>query len=191
MRLLGRRRAPLLLGSGGLLLILLAFWLALDSIQSPSTSQPACSPSSRVSYPAPELALQDLSGRPVRLEALRGKVVLVNLWATWCPPCRREMPALQQVYQRYRQEGFAVVAINIGESVEQVQSFVRQQGLEFAVWSDPHEASLRAFKTISLPSSFAIDRQGNVRHVWFGALCADSLQRAIVALLSDQEVNTP
>jgi peroxiredoxin len=101
------------------------------------------------------------------------------------------MPVLQATYDQFRQGGFQVVAINIGEPLQQVEAFIRQGGLTFAVWSDPTEESLRAFKTISLPSSFVLDRHGIVRHVWFGEVCADSLQGEIAALLISDEVTSP
>ncbi len=140
-----------------------------------------------VQFEAPALALTDLSGNEQRLSDFRGKVVLVNLWATWCPPCKAEMPILQSFYEAHRQEGLAVVAIEDGDPKSDVVAFVQQLGLTFSVWLDPtYQATDHAFKTKNLPSSYVIDRAGTVRLEWFGAISEANLQKYLIPLMKEQ-----
>ncbi len=139
-----------------------------------------------VRFDAPELTLNDLNGVPHSLSDYRGRIVLVNLWATWCPPCAAEMPSLQQFYEQHRQEGFVVVAVEDGDPTAQVAAFVDRYHLTFPVWIDPtYEATSRAFKTPSLPSSFVIDRGGTVRLMWLGAISAVNLEKYLTPLIKE------
>lgn len=140
-----------------------------------------------VSYPAPELALTSLDGQPVDLRDYRGQVVLVNLWATWCPPCKQEMPDLQRFYENHHEEGFVIIAINDGEPADLVHPFVAEYGLTFPIWLDEAGVSERILKTINLPSSYVIDRQGTVRLAWKGAIRYNVLEKYITPLLREQE----
>jgi thiol-disulfide isomerase/thioredoxin len=135
------------------------------------------------SYPAPELSLTDLQGQAVSLADTRGRVVLVNNWATWCPPCKIEMPELQAYYQAHAADGFLVVAIESGEPAEVVEDFVQAFGLTFPVWLDPHGAALEAFANFNLPSSYVVDREGNVRMFWTGAIDAQTLEQYVTPFL--------
>src|SRR5450759_1046383 len=121
-------------------------------------------------YPAPQLALTDLQGKPGTLDEYHGQVILINNWATWCPPCKIEMPELQAYYTAHAAEGFVVVAIESGEPVDEVASFVQEYGMTFPVWLDPHSTTLETFKNWNLPSSYVIDRDGMVRLAWTGGI---------------------
>jgi thiol-disulfide isomerase/thioredoxin len=182
------RRSTLVLALAGLALIVIAIiaWLALPRV---ALVTPAgdddCAPALEADGPAAELALEQLSGGQLTIQDLAGDVLLLNTWATWCPPCRKELPALEAVYRRYRQQGLIVLGVNIGESREIVERFVTRSGLTFPILLDPDEASLPAFGTISLPSSFLIDRQGNVRARWIGATCERELDEAILPVLGN------
>jgi len=137
-----------------------------------------------VSYPAPSLQLNDLTGKPASLDDYRGQVVLVNLWATWCAPCKDEMPALQAFYDRYKQAGFTVVAIDDGESFEDVSRFVSDYGLSFPIWLDPQSIATReAFRTVNLPSSFVVDRSGTIRLRWVGGIDPAALEEYVAPLI--------
>ena len=139
-----------------------------------------------VAYAAPALTLNDLGGSPHSLAEFRGQVVLVNLWATWCPPCKAEMPNLERLYEKHRQEGLVVIAINDGDPAKDVSAFVREFQLTFPVWLDPtYTATERAFKTLNLPSSFVIDRSGSVRLAWVGAISEKNLEKYIVPLIKE------
>lgn len=133
----------------------------------------------KVNFPAPELNLQDLSGASVSLEKYRGSVVLVNLWATWCPPCREEMPTLQAFYEKYKDDGFVLIAIDQEETQEIVQPFVNEFGLTFPVWLDLEYEAQRKFNTMNLPSSYVIDREGVVRLMWIGGISKRNLEKFV------------
>ena len=136
-----------------------------------------------VNYAAPQLTLTDLQGSPVSLGDTLGKVVLVNNWATWCPPCKTEMPELQTYYQTHIEQGFVVVAIESGEPAAAVSDVVRQLGLTFPVWLDPHGAALEAFRNWDLPNSYVVDRDGTVRMSWTGPVNQATLEKYVTPLL--------
>ena len=111
---------------------------------------------------APEVELSDLSGRPARLRDLRGRVVLLNFWATWCAPCREEMPALELLAQELGPQGLTVVGVNAKEPRPQVEAFVRQHGLRFPVLLDADGRAGRAYQVFALPATFVVDRRGSL-----------------------------
>jgi thiol-disulfide isomerase/thioredoxin len=133
--------------------------------------------------PAPDTPVTGLSG--VRsLADLRGKVVLVNFWATWCPYCRHEMPAMQAFYRDHRREGFEIVAYSLDEPGTDVAAFMRQQGYDFpAPMADGRISA--AFGGVSrLPTSFVIDRTGLIRHKISGQVYYGRLKELIMPLLA-------
>lgn len=138
-----------------------------------------------VDFPAPELNLSDLGDQPVSLEDYRGMVVLVNNWATWCPPCKAEMPTLQAYYEKHRKKGFTIIAIESGDPVPEVKKFVQDYGLTFPVWSDLTMKSIAAFRNPGLPSSYVIDREGTVRLAWSGAISREMLEKYVTPLLEE------
>jgi peroxiredoxin len=138
-----------------------------------------------VNYPAPELALESLAGRTESLVDYHDQVVLVNNWATWCPPCKAEMPTLAAYYNKHADEGFMIVAVEAGEPRDQVQAFADQLKLPFAVWLDPNGAALKAFNNPSLPNSYVIDRSGTVRLMWTGEITSEMLEKYVTPLLNE------
>jgi peroxiredoxin len=114
---------------------------------------------------APDFALKTLEGNTVRLSEFRGKkVVLINFWATWCPPCRLEMPTMQQIYAEYKAKGFEILAVNIEPDAQQeIRDFIKELRLTFPILLDPDMKITRKFRVIGLPVSILIDRQGIVR----------------------------
>ena len=134
---------------------------------------------------APNLPLTDLQGNPAELSMTRGKVVLMNNWATWCPPCQAEMPELQAYYQAHSRQGFLVVAIESGENAETVTSFVQQYELSFPVWLDLQSSELDALQNWDLPSSYLVDRQGIFRMRWVGPVNMETLERYVTPLLDE------
>lgn len=140
----------------------------------------------KVNYAAPELELTDTTGNLSSLANYRGQVVLVNLWATWCPPCKAEMPALESFYRKYRDEGFVIVAINDGDPTPDVLQFVKDYGLSFPVWLDPeYIATEQAFKTLNLPSSFVIDRNGTIVLSWVGGINSRTLEQHVTPIIRE------
>lgn len=117
-------------------------------------------------YAAVDFTLPDLSGTPVQLSDLRGKVVFLNLWATWCPPCRAEMPSMQALYDRLKGRDFAMVAVAEDTDAADVSAFVKELGLTFPVLLDSDNHLPARFGVTGYPETFVIDRDGQViKHV--------------------------
>lgn len=120
---------------------------------------------------APDFTARSLDGEPVSLESFRGRVVLLNIWATWCAPCVWEMPALERLYRELGSDDFVVVAVNvdaagaagIGSSSAKVRAFVRERGLTFPVLLDPEGTVQQLYQVVGLPTSLLIDRDGRIR----------------------------
>ena len=172
----------------GLGLILLAAILTVNLV-SPGASGTAVNDLStipaEVNYPAPQLSLENISGKTESLADFRDKVVLVNNWATWCPPCKAEMPTLVAFYNEHQSDGLMIIAIEAGEAKDQVQSFAEQYKMPFAVWLDPQGKSVNAFKNQNLPSSYVIDRSGIVRLMWTGEINRETLEKYVTPLLAE------
>ena len=109
---------------------------------------------------AEDFALSTPGGKTFRLSEHRGKVVFVNFWATWCPPCREEMPAMEKLWQRYRDRGLVVVAVSLDRDPLVVPPFVKEKGFSFAVALDPKMQTAHAYGVRALPASFFVDRKG-------------------------------
>jgi thiol-disulfide isomerase/thioredoxin len=114
--------------------------------------------------PAPELALKDGDGRAHSLSGLRGKVVLVNFWATWCPPCRREMPSMQRLYQRFPRGHFEILAVNAGEDDGTIFAFTGtlESAPTFPLLLDLDGRAMRQWPVKGLPTSFVVDKRGRI-----------------------------
>ena len=180
-----RRALPLLLLGLGLLLVLLSGYSIWQNLPDRTDLSAVPAP---VNFPAPELTLTDTRNVTRSLADYRGQVVLVNLWATWCPPCKEEMPALQAFHDKYTDEGFTIIAINDGDPAPDVLQFVQEYELTFPVWLDPtYIATEQAFKTLNLPSSFVIDREGTIRLMWVGGISRKMLEQHVVPLIRENQ----
>src|SRR2546426_7010077 len=126
-----------------------------------------------VGAPAPDIALKDLQGGEVKLSDLRGKIVLVNFWATWCKPCKEEMPAMQASYDKLRDKGFVVLAVNELEDTARVAEHIRTHGHTFEVVMDHNNQVANMYGVVGLPASFLIDPQGIVRERISGSLLTE------------------
>jgi cytochrome c biogenesis protein CcmG/thiol:disulfide interchange protein DsbE len=171
----------------GLLLLGFAAWVFLPKPEtSAATNKAEISAIPAVAaYKAPELSLSDLDGIPVSLTDFAGQVVLVNNWATWCPPCKAEMPTLQAYYEDHHDQGFTIVAIEAGDSREAVVDFVDKYSLTFPVWPDLEQKALDAFRNPNLPNSAVIDRHGAVRYVWTGTISRNVLEEYVTPLMEE------
>lgn len=122
----------------------------------------------RAGLPAPELKAHDLTGAPKTLADYRGKVVLLNFWATWCPPCQREMPSLERLRMKMAGRPLAIVAISSAETPEEVSAYLSKMKLGFPVLLDADSSNTRRWKVFALPTTFVLDAEGRVRHVLTG-----------------------
>ncbi len=133
----------------------------------------------------PSLTLKNLQGQDVNLNDYRGKVVLVNNFAVWCPPCRAEMPELEAYYQENKAQGFEIVAIEAGQPLETVKQFVEGYNLSFAVLLDPQTKALAVFRNSALPNSVLVDREGKIRRTWVGGVDKKFLEEAVTPILKE------
>lgn len=120
--------------------------------------------------PAPELELRALDGPAHRLADYRGKVVLVNFWATWCEPCRDEMPAMQRLKEKLAGRPFTVLAVNLDEPEARIRSFLSQVKVDFTVLLDPGRKAARSWNARILPASFLIGPDGRIRYSIVGEI---------------------
>ena len=119
--------------------------------------------------PVPDLELPTLQGKSISLKSLRGKVVFLNFWATWCLPCRHEMPAMERLYGRLKEKGFEILAVSIDARGEEVVApFVKKLGLTYPILLDRDMDALRAFGVRGMPTTFLIDREGRIAHLAVG-----------------------
>lgn len=172
---------------GFALLATALIWLALSDHRARAENgqgDPSVAPLA-VSFPAPELSLENIHGKIESLAKYKSGVVLVNNWATWCPPCKAEMPVLEVYYEDHAAQGFMIVAVEAGDAREDVEQFARSYGLTFQIWLDPHGAAVRAFGNGNLPNSYVIDRQGTVRYAWTGEVDRTTLEKYVTPLLTE------
>jgi thiol-disulfide isomerase/thioredoxin len=133
---------------------------------------------------APALALKDLRGRNLRLSDYKGKVVLLNFWATWCPPCRAEMPDLIKIQREYGGKGLQVIGITYPpEEIKEVRQFVRKLGVNYPIALGTKEIKTLFDESETLPVTIVIDRQGNIRERIEGILLPKEFEQKIKPLL--------
>jgi len=119
---------------------------------------------------AAALALPALSGGTLDLQQLRGKVVLVNYWATWCPPCRKELPSMNRLSDRLAGKPFVILGVNAGDSAEDIRAFLQKVPVNFPVVLDEEGKSLKPWQVFAFPTSYVVDKQGRVRMGLFGSI---------------------
>lgn len=137
---------------------------------------------------APEIGLPDGHGKQVKLSELRGKVVLVDFWASWCAPCREELPVLDALYRKYREQGLVVVGVGQDKDAENMARFLRTSPLSFPVVHDAEGKVAGRYEPPKMPSSYIVDKKGLVRHVHAGFKAADkaALEKELAALLAEK-----
>jgi peroxiredoxin len=135
------------------------------------SSRPATPPVLQAESPAPDFSLKNLEGEDVSLQHLRGKPVMLNFWATWCGPCRQEMPLIQEVSQdeAWTRQGLVIMAINLGESLDKVKGFMEEGGFSFSVLLDADESVAPQYNIHGIPTTFFIDRNGIIKEWKVGA----------------------
>ena len=117
---------------------------------------------------APDFTAKDLNGKTVSLSAFKGKVVLLNFWATWCPPCRAEMPSLNKLYNMLKPRGLEVVAVSTDRSISDIKDFIESHRVGFPVLFDSERSASKLYRVFSMPTTFLIDRKGMIVEKFYG-----------------------
>jgi thiol-disulfide isomerase/thioredoxin len=137
--------------------------------------------------PAPNVALRTAEGATVQLADYKGKVVLIDFWASWCPPCKTSFPALDAIYREYREKEVEVLAVNVDEQRREADVFLDAHPHSLAVFFDPKGVAPAAFGVTGMPTSFLIDRAGNIRftHTGYSTSVEQKYRRELAQLLSE------
>jgi len=117
---------------------------------------------------APDFTIKDLAGKNISLSAFKGKVVLLNFWATWCPPCRAEMPALNKLYREKKNRGLEIIAVSTDRSVSSVKDFLEKHKVDFPILFDEDHTAAKLYRVFSMPTTFLIDRNGTIVEKFYG-----------------------
>lgn len=136
-----------------------------------------------VGHAAPAYAATTMDGTPISLADKKGEVVLLNVWATWCKPCRQEIPALDSLHREFAARGLTVagVSIDVIDDTARIAGFARELGASYALWLDPDDRVSNTFRAIGVPSTYLIDREGVLRWQHMGAVTAsDAKLRAVL-----------
>jgi|SRR5579872_4825144 len=140
-------------------------------------------PAGLAGQPAPVFALRDDRGRNVSLAAYRGKVVFLNLWSSYCPPCRAEMPDLERFASESAAQGVVIVGVDQGESADRAAAFANALRITYPIWIDDGQRYGRAFEALGLPTTVIIGRDGTIVRGFDGALRLDEMRAAIAPAL--------
>lgn len=135
-----------------------------------------------VSYAAPDFELTTLAGEVVRLSDYQGKKVILNFWATWCPPCKAEMPHMQKVYEEYKDQGVEILAVNLtnqDKGIEEITSFVKDNGLTFTIPLDEEGIVGQKYKAMTIPTSYMIDTEGYIVETIVGPMDENMMKTLI------------
>lgn len=143
-------------------------WLMLLSLLVPDISHTSTDYSS-----APDFSLLDQDGKPVALSALKGEVVLINFWASWCAPCRQEMPLLDTLYKRYKKLGFTLLGVNVEEDSDKARDLIKVNSVSFPILFDRKNEVSKLYNLVAMPSTVMIDREGKVRFTHAGYVAGD------------------
>jgi thiol-disulfide isomerase/thioredoxin len=141
-------------------------------------------PAARLGSPAPDFTLKTPEGAPVQLSQLKGKPVFVNFWATWCGPCREEMPAMQELYERYADQGLVILAINMEEDAARVQRWINEGGSTFTFVLDSDGEQVKRYNVNAAPTSYFVGRDGVIRDLKLGQISRAEMQAKVEKLLS-------
>ncbi len=140
-------------------------WTVLVASALLAACKPADGAKATIGDPAPPYTTLALSGDSVRTTDLKGKVVLLNVWATWCAPCREEIPYLQSLYTKHRDQGFEIVGVSVDTrgQEENIKGFAKDFGMTYPIWLDPDERIQSLYLALGVPASYLIDREGILR----------------------------
>lgn len=121
-----------------------------------------------INVPAPDFTLESRSGENLRLEDHRGEVVMLNFWASWCGPCRQEMPLMDELYSQYKDLGFTILAVNVDENRDEALRFLDKVPVNYPILYDPESSVSELYEVQAMPTTVMIDRNGNARYLHYG-----------------------
>jgi cytochrome c biogenesis protein CcmG, thiol:disulfide interchange protein DsbE len=172
-----------------ILLLAGAGWVWVSRV-SPGENTSGKIPAPQKGFQAPDFSLPDAAGQTIRLSDLRGKPVLVNVWASWCTPCRAEMPAMQRAFQEYQAQGLVILGINATNQDDRqaALNYARSQGLSFPILLDDDGLVSKLYAVHALPSSFFIDPQGTIQDVVIGGPMSEALLRIRIEQLIEKAI---
>jgi cytochrome c biogenesis protein CcmG/thiol:disulfide interchange protein DsbE len=161
--------------------------LAVSACAKPDTPASAANEKIEVGLPSPSYAATSMTGDTVSLAGLRGKVVLLNVWATWCGPCRKEIPELRAIHAAYKDRGFELIGVSVDAegTDEPIRAFLKEFQMDYTIWRDPNEGVSATFRMAGVPATFLIDRKGILRWKATGAVepgdtsLTNAIQKAI------------
>lgn len=169
--------------------LILAFFLLsimpfnCDSNKSADISQEEKKPQASEPKPAQDFTLKDLNGNEVKLSSLKGKAVVINFWATWCYPCREEIPDLQKSYEENKDKGLVILGVNIKENESKVSKFSKDYKMTYPILMDIEGTISDAYRVFGIPMSFFIDRNGLIKDSFIGMLTKEDLSKKLAAIL--------
>ena len=124
--------------------------------------------SENIQGPAPDFALKSNTGKNLRLSEYRGQVVMINFWASWCGPCRQEMPLLEDMYKRYQSLGFTILGVNVEEDSSKAKRLLKEIPVSFPILFDNRNQVSKMYNVVAMPSTVLVDRDGNMRYLHKG-----------------------
>jgi len=167
-----------------------AGWIVLTALFFPVEGDTRSISAPRKGFTAPDFILNISGSESTRLSQYRGQVVLINFWATWCLPCRQEMPAIQAIFDEYRSEGLVVLAVDaLNDSPTDVAAFAYENDLSFTILFDPDGRIVWQYAVQALPTTFFVDRKGVIRNVVIGGPMSEEFLRLQIMDLLDDEVD--
>jgi peroxiredoxin len=147
-----------------------------SSEQNPSDATAKGKLATSIKVKATDFKLKDLNGKEVSLSDFKGKKVLLNFWATWCPPCKAEMPDIEKIYQETKNSNLVILAVNLGEDKQTVKSFMDKNKYNFNILLDSEQAAAIKYNIVSIPTSFFIDENGTIISKKIGPMNIDEMK---------------
>lgn len=166
--------------------------VACGSVLPGAAPQPTLGPADfvgglpKVGEKAPNASLVDLDGKALSIADFKGRALIINFWATWCPPCRAEIPALDAVYQAYKDKGVEVLGIDYGEDGDTVKGFLRDINISYRIALDPYEEAADRYRVAALPTSFFVDRESVIRAVHLGGMDRQTIESQLSKILPEK-----
>uniref|UniRef100_A0A7C3MH67 TlpA family protein disulfide reductase n=1 Tax=Dictyoglomus thermophilum TaxID=14 RepID=A0A7C3MH67_DICTH len=126
-----------------------------------------------------DFSLKDLKGKNYRLSDFKGKVILLNFWATWCPPCRYEMPLLDKLYKEHKNKGFEIVAVSLDSNPKNVNDYLKNNPVSFTILSDREGKAGYTYQIVAIPTSFLIDKNFIIRKIYLGIISEKDIKKEL------------